>query len=104
MGLAIFETYSQSTEGTRYSPFIVTISPYQCFDKLKTWVKENGFENLQIRQDFSEIFAVKEEFEYTFTVTAVEEKALVNVSVFGQRGKTRKRLIETLDALIKYFS
>lgn len=104
MGLAIFETYSQSTEGTRYSPFIVTISQYQCFDKLKSWVRENGFENLQIRQDFSEIFAEKEGFEYTFIVTAVEEKALVNVSVYGKRGKTRKLLIETLDKLIKYFS
>ena len=104
MGLAIFETYSQSTEGTRYAPFIVTISQYQCFDKLKAWVKENGFEQLQIRQDFHEIFAVKDEFEYTFTVTCVDENSLVNVSVFGQRGKTRKLLIQTLDALVKYFS
>ena len=104
MGLGLFETYSQSTEGTRYAPFIVTISQYQCFDKLKKWVNENGFTELQIRQDFSEIFAKKDEFEYTFIVTDVEEKALVNVSVYGQCGKTRKRLIETLDALIKYFS
>ena len=104
MGLGLFETYSQSTEGTRYAPFIVTISQHLCFDKLKTWVKENGFTELQIRQDFSEIFAIKENFEYTFIVTSAEEKALVNVSVYGQRGKTRKRLIETLDALIKYFS
>ena len=104
MGLAIFETYSQSTEGTRYAPFIVTISQYQCFDKMKKWVNENGFQELQIRQEFHEIFAIKDKFEYTFTVTSVDENSLVNVSVYGKRGKTRNLLIETLDALVKYFS
>lgn len=104
MGLALFETYSQSKEGTRYAPFIVTISQYQCFEKLKSWINRHNFSNLDVRNDFFEIFAVKDEFEYTFTVTSVNENALVNVSVFGKRGKTRRKLIETLDELIKYFS
>ena len=104
MGLAIFEDYSQSTEGTNYAPFLVSISQYQCYEKLLKWVKENSFIDIEPNSDYGEIFAKQGEFEITFIVTSEEDKALVNVSVYGPRGKTRKKLKEILNALVKYYS
>ena len=104
MALAIFEDYSQTIEGTNHAPFIVDISSIQCYDKLLKWVKENHFEDIQPMKDYLEIFAKKEGFEYTFRVDDEKGNALVNASVYGKRGRTRKKLIQLLAELVKYFS
>lgn len=102
MGLAIFENYSQTTEGTNYAPFIVHTPVSKCFEILTKWVKENGYEQVEENKDYWEIFGVKDEFEITIRVDKEEQGSLVNISVFGKTGKTRKRLKEIISQIIDY--
>lgn len=103
MGLAIFENYSHTKEGTNYAPFIVHTSQVSCFDLVVKWVKENAFEAVEVNRDYFEVFGKKDNFEVTIEVTSEEQGALVNISVFGQKGKTRKKLKEIISMLISYF-
>ena len=50
------------------------------------------------------IFAKQNGFEFTFTISEEDHKALVNVSVYGKFGKTNKILRNTLKNMISYFS
>lgn len=104
MGLAIFEDYSQSKEGTNYAPFIVNISQVLCYDKILKWVKDNNFNKIIPYKDFFEIFYEDDGFEITISIENHKDNALVNVSVFGKRGKTRKKLISVLNELVKVFN
>ena len=61
MGLAIFEKYSQTKEGTDYAPFIVGAPIAMCFDLVSKWVKENKYEEVEENKDYWEIFGKKDE-------------------------------------------
>lgn len=102
MGLAIFENYSQSKEGTDHSPFIVHTTQVNCLDVISKWVKESGFTNIEINRDYFEIYGEKDGFEMTIIITSEEQGALVNMSVLGKTGKTRKKLKEYLSQLIAF--
>ncbi len=96
--------YSQSKEGTNVSPFIVEISQPRCFSLVKEWLEASNFEEIEPNPDYFEIFAKQNGFEFTFTISEEDHKALVNVSVYGKFGKTNKILRNTLKNMISYFS
>ena len=102
MGLAIFENYSQTKEGTNYSPLIVHTSQVHCFDLMCKWINNNSFSNVEINKDFFEIYAEADGFEITISVGEEEHNALLNVSVYGKTGKTRKKLKEYLSKITDY--
>ena len=102
MGLAIFEKYSQTKEGTDYAPFIVGAPIAMCFDLISKWVKENKYEEVEENKDYWEIFGKKDEFEVTIIINQEEHGSLVNISVYGKTGKTRKKLKEIISSLISY--
>ena len=102
MGLAIFENYSQTKEGTNYAPFIVHTLVPKCFDLVNQWMKENNYTDIQPNKDYWEIFGKKDEFEITITISNEEQGSLVNISVFGKTGKTRKKLKEIIKSLIEF--
>ncbi len=104
MGLAIFEDYSQSTEGTNYAPFIVEMSHNQCFDRVLYFLKENNYQEIDAHYEYNEIYAKDGDFEITFTISKEDQHSLVNASVYGPKGKTRKKLKEILKNLISYFT
>ena len=103
MGLAIFENYSQSTEGTNYAPLLVSASQMRTFDVVCQWVKKVECERLEINKDFFEIFYKQDKYEITISVTSEGDDSLVNASVLGPRGKTRKKLISLLQEIMHYF-
>ena len=103
MGLAIFENYSETIEGTNHAPFIVDIPRAQCFETIKKWVQSKNFEQVDINNIYFEIFYIQEEFEFTILIGNDGENALVNASVFGKTGKTRKKLNQLLKELIDLF-
>ena len=103
MGLAIFENYSETKEGTNHAPFIVSMSQMQCFDYIKKWISQNNFSDIKPNKDYFEFFFKDQEFEITITINNEQENSLVNASVYGPTGKTRKKLREILDSLVKYF-
>ena len=102
MGLALFEKYSQTKEGTDYAPFIVNAPLLRCFEVISKWVKENDYKDIEENKDYWEIYGVKDEFEITITVSQEEKGSLVNISVYGKTGKTRKKLKEIISQLISY--
>lgn len=102
MGLAIFEKYSQTKEGTGCSPFLIGASTIRCFDLISQWVKESGFVDIEENKDFWEIYGVKDGFEITITISQEDQNSLINISVFGKMGKTRKKLKEIISQLINY--
>jgi CO dehydrogenase/acetyl-CoA synthase epsilon subunit len=65
---------------------------------LGCWIINNEFEASKV----DNIVKLDGEFEITIAVTAESNKSLVNMSVYGKRGKTRKKLKEHLSALINY--
>ena len=103
MGLAIFENYSITKEGTNHAPFIVSMSQMQCFDHIKKWISSQNFIEVKPNSDYFEFFFVDAEFEITITISNEQDNSLVNVFVYGPTGKTRKKLKETLNNLINYF-
>ena len=102
MSLAIFETYSQTEEGKKHAPFIVDISQVRCFDKILSWLKKENAQDL-LANDYFEVFYKQDGFEITITVSDYEGQGLVNISVFGKRGKTRKKLLSLLKDLMDLF-
>lgn len=102
MGLAIFEKYSQTKEGTNYAPFIVSAPLIKCLDLTLKWVKENNYQEIEANKDYWEIFCTKDEFEITITLSQEDQGCLFNISVFGKTGKTRKKLREIISQLISY--
>ena len=103
MSLAIFENYSQTIEGKKYAPFIVDVSQVRCFDRILKWLKNQNTQDL-LTNDYYEVFYKQDDFEITVTVSYFEGKGLVNASVFGPRGKTRKKLLLLLSDLMKLFA
>ena len=103
MGLAIFENYSVTKEGTNHAPFIVSMSQMQCFDHIKRWISTQSFTNVKPSSDYFEFFFADGEFEITITINNEQDNSLVNVFVYGPTGKTRKKLKEILNKLIEYF-
>jgi hypothetical protein len=97
-----FETFSQSKEGTDYAPFLVSAPQGVTFEKIRKWSETKNFKEVKPNKDFFEFFIVDGEFEITIAVTVESNKSLVNMSVYGKRGKTRKKLKEHLSALITY--
>lgn len=103
MSLAIFENYSQTIEGKKYAPFIVDVSQVRCFDRILKWLKNQNTQDL-LTNDYYEVFYKQDDFEITITVSDYEGKGLVNASVYGPRGKTRKKLLSLLNDLMKLFA
>ena len=103
MGLAIFENYSQSTEGTKYAPLLVSATQMRTFDIVCQWVKGIKTDELEINKDFFEIFYREGEYEITVSITSEGDDSLINASVLGPRGKTRKKLINLLQEIMHSF-
>ena len=103
MGLAIFERYSQSKEGTNYAPLLISASQMRTFDIISQWVKKNNYQESQINKDYFEIFFKDQEFEITIIITTEGDDSLVNATVLGPMGKTRKKLKGLLQDLILCF-
>lgn len=103
MGLAIFENYLQSKEGTKYAPLLVSASQMRTFDIVCQWVKNIKTEQLEINKDFFEIFYKQDKYEITISVTSEGDDSLINASVLGPRGKTRKRLVDLLQEIMRCF-
>ena len=103
MGLTIFEKYTQSTEGTKYAPLLVSASQMRTFDIVCQWVKKIECEELDINKDFFEIFYKQDKYEITISITSEGDDSLVNASVLGPRGKSRKKLIDLLQEIMRCF-
>ncbi len=103
MALAIFETYSQSEEGTDHAPLLVSASQMRTFDIVCQSIKKLDVQDLEINKDFFEIFYKEGVFEITISVASEGDNALINASVLGPRGKTRKKLKGLLQDLINCF-
>ena len=89
-------------EGTDYAPFIIGAPILKCFDLILKWVKEKDYQEIEENKDYWEIFGKIEDFEVTFTISQEEQGSLVNISVYGKTGKTRKKLKEIISQLVTY--
>ena len=103
MGLAIFDKYSQSKEGTKYAPLLVSASQMRTFDIVCQWAKKLDCEQLEINKDFFEIFYKQDKYEITISVTSEGDDSLISASVLGPMGKSRKKLTDLLQEIMHCF-
>ena len=103
---SFLEKYSFTQENAKESLSTLRIKASYRFilEKIASFLAENGFEQIQKQEAYHELFAFKDECEYTFSSHASGSVAVVDIFIFSEkRGKTRKALIKTRKAIKELF-
>ena len=93
-----FDTYASTTDPSslkgKLPPIKVNDSPGNVFDSLMKYLKDEGYENLTCREDYYDLFGIKDEFEVSFVVANSENKSLIQISVYSEKkkGRVKRRL------------
>ena len=103
---AVWEKFSftdeESTNSKRH-PILSKHGLNYCFKLLSEYVEKSDFQDVDIKNDFCEIYYVDGMYEVTLIMLGTEDhKTIVSCHVFcKKRGKSRKKLYLVLDRISK---
>lgn len=105
MSLALFEKYSISDEDSKDSSLHPAISKQSVpflMDKITKRFEKEGYSLKERNEDYQELLLADESYSLTFHFLKEEgAKVKIGLSVYAptKRGKTRKKLVESLEIL-----
>lgn len=93
--LSIFTKTSYTKEKGGLAPLYINEDIQTLFENVLTLLKQKGFSSINGNNDYFEIYAVKESYEYTISLLRNNEhQTVLNILVFcdEKRGTTKKKL------------
>ena len=96
-----FAKYASTSEPSarrkKYPPIQVDQGVYETFLRISSFLRKNGYEEMTEREEYFDIFAKKDGYEYSFVVVADQGKSMVQISVYkDQRFSKSKRLFKDI--------
>ena len=107
-----FDTYASTSEPSskkgKLPPIEISNSPSNVFDSIHCYLKENGYTDIVAREEYYDLFGIKDYFEVSFNIVNNNGKSLLQISVYSEikKGKVKRKLkhiySEMLDRFEKY--
>ena len=107
-----FDTYASTSEPSskkgKLPPIEISNSPSNVFDSIHCYLKENGYTKIVDREEYNDLFGIKDYFEVSFNIVNNNGKSLLQISVYSEikKGKVKRKLkhiySEMLDRFEKY--
>lgn len=107
--MGLFGNYASTSAPSnlkgKLKPIVVVDLQSNVFNKLKTYLEENHFEDIEANEQYYDLYGVQNNFEYSFIVTRVEGRSIIEISVYkdSRRGSERRKLKKIYFELIDLF-
>lgn len=94
----LFDSYASTKDPSatkgKLLPLMVSDSPGNIFDSIKKYLEENGYSEITGREEFYDLFGVKEQYEVSFNIAPFQNKSVVQISVYSEKkkGRVKRRL------------
>ena len=108
----LFDNYASTSEPSskrgKLPPLEISDSPNNVFDSINQYLKENEYTDVVAKEDYFDLFGIKDYFEVSFNVVNNNGKSLLQISVYSdiRKGRVKRRLkqiySEMLDRFEKY--
>ena len=108
----LFDNYASTREPSskkgKLLPIEISDSPNNVFDSVCSYLKEEGYTDIVAKEEYYDLFGIKDYFEVSFNVVNNNGKSLLQISVYSdiRKGRVKRRLkqiySEMLDRFEKY--
>jgi len=86
--MSLFNEYAStslpsSTRG-KYTPITVTDLQSNVFVKLKKYLEDSHFEDIEVNEAYFDLYGVLNGYEYSFVITRVEGRSIIEINVYKE--------------------
>lgn len=105
----LFDTYASTREpGSKKGklPLIdINDSPNNVFASIKRYLQDDEYTAVVIKEDYYDLFGIKDDFEVSFNVINNNGKSLLQISVYSEikKGRVKKRLKLIYEEMLERF-
>ena len=105
----LFDTYASTKDpGAKRGilpPLEISDSPTNVFDTIKRYLEDNQYTNIVAKQDYFDLFGVKDDYEISFNVINNNGKSMLQISVYSEikKGRVKKRLRIIYEEMVELF-
>ena len=104
-----FDTYASTNEPSskkgKLPPLEISDSPVNVFDSIKKYLTEDGYTDIAAREEYYDLFGIKDYYEVSFNIVNNNGKSLLQMSVYSEikKGKVKKRLKQIYEEMLDRF-
>lgn len=105
----LFDTYVSTSEPSskkgKLTPIEISDSPNNVFDSIYQYLKDNEYSDIVAKEDYYDLFGVKDYFEVSFNIVNNSGKSLLQISVYSEikKGKVKRKLKEIYSEMLDRF-
>jgi hypothetical protein len=86
-------------------PLTVKLTASTVFKEIKKYLNDSGYEEVVAREDYLDLFGVKNDFEISINIVSSEGKSFISISCYCEKRRftTKKTLINVYNELENLF-
>ena len=104
-----FDTYASTSEPSakkgKLLPIEINDSPNNVFDSISQYLKEDGYTDIVLKEEYYDLFGIKDYYEVSFNIVNNSGKSLLQISVYSEikKGKVKRRLKQIYSEMLDRF-